>query len=69
MTPGGGGDADVGGNDVVGVIARSGVGLTEFSTANGSGALSSWGSITMVLFDDTSHRSSMRFSLKKSRPL
>jgi hypothetical protein len=50
-------------------VGRLGDGLSESSTADKSGAVSSCGSTTMVLLDDISHRSSMRPSLKKSRPL
>lgn len=57
------------GNDTVGSLAGSGVGLRESSTVNSSGAESSWGSTTMVSVGETSHRNSRRESLKKSRPL
>jgi hypothetical protein len=50
-------------------VGRLGDGLSESSTADRSGAVSSCGSTTIVLSDDISHRSSMRPNLKKSRPL
>ena len=46
-----------------------GVGLGESIKVNKSGAVSWCGSTTMDPVGETSHRSSMRLSLKKSRPL
>lgn len=59
--------ASVGGAVVA--LAGDGDGLFESSMEKRSGAASSEGSTMIVLPDCASHRNSMRFSLKKSRPL